>query len=213
MTQKERQERSKREILKAAREEFGVHGYGAVTMDAICSRHGISKGMMYHYYANKDALFLLCVGDTFQALRDAVEQAMPQIAEERDLVSSVKAFFMIRESFFQDHPEDKNIFEDAMLRPPGRLSEQIRALHQPLRELNRQFLLRIVAQLSLRPGIDAAEAAQYLESMADLSRLLLQKYAADGLIPDAHNLLKRTGELIDWILFGVARQDVAAPEP
>ena len=54
MTQKERQERSRRTILQAALGEFGAAGREAVTRDSICANHGISKGMMYHYYANKD---------------------------------------------------------------------------------------------------------------------------------------------------------------
>ena len=56
-------------IQQAAMEEFGTHNYSDVTIDNICSRHGISKGMMYHYYSNKDELFLLCVERTFQELR------------------------------------------------------------------------------------------------------------------------------------------------
>ena len=74
MTQKERQERSRREIFQAAMEEFGANDYGQVTMEAICTRHGISKGMMYHYYSNKDELFLLCVEDTMAALRAYLER-------------------------------------------------------------------------------------------------------------------------------------------
>ena len=58
MRQQERQERSRQLIAQAALEEFGSAGYDAVTMDGICAGHGISKGMMYHYYANKDELFL-----------------------------------------------------------------------------------------------------------------------------------------------------------
>ena len=58
MKQKERQERSRQEILLAAMAEFGTHNYEDVTMEGICTAHGISKGMMYHYYANKDAVFL-----------------------------------------------------------------------------------------------------------------------------------------------------------
>ena len=69
MTQKERQERSRKEIYQAALEEFGTYGYGKVNMERICGNHGISKGMMYHYYSNKDELFLLCVERTFQELR------------------------------------------------------------------------------------------------------------------------------------------------
>ena len=69
MTQKERQERSRKEIYQAALEEFGTYGYDKVNMERICGNHGISKGMMYHYYSNKDELFLLCVERTFQELR------------------------------------------------------------------------------------------------------------------------------------------------
>ena len=48
MTQKERQERSREEIYRAALEEFGTCGYDRVNMERICGNHGISKGMMYH---------------------------------------------------------------------------------------------------------------------------------------------------------------------
>ena len=50
MTQQERQARSRAKIFEAAMDEFGTQPFEDVTMDAICSRHAISKGMMYHYY-------------------------------------------------------------------------------------------------------------------------------------------------------------------
>lgn len=79
MTQKERQARSKNAIFLAAMEEFGSHDYDAVTMDSICMNHSISKGMMYHYYSNKDDLFLLCVRDLFEALTKQLESEMPAL--------------------------------------------------------------------------------------------------------------------------------------
>ena len=60
MTQAERQSQSRRKILEAAMDEFGARDFDAVTMEAICAGHGISKGMMYHYYTGKDELFLAC---------------------------------------------------------------------------------------------------------------------------------------------------------
>lgn len=74
MTQKERQERSRKEIYQAALEEFGTYGYDKVNMERICGNHGISKGMMYHYYSSKDELFLLCVQITFDTLKNYVEE-------------------------------------------------------------------------------------------------------------------------------------------
>ena len=64
MKQEERKEKSKEEIYQAALEEFGTYGYDNVSIEQICNRHGISKGMMYHYYSSKDQLFLLCVERT-----------------------------------------------------------------------------------------------------------------------------------------------------
>ena len=81
MTQQERQQRSREEIYQAALEEFGAHGYDGTTVEQICRRHGISKGMMYHYYAGKDELFLLCVERTFQALRDHLEREAERMAQ------------------------------------------------------------------------------------------------------------------------------------
>ena len=106
MTQKERQERSRKEIYQAALEEFGTYGYDKVNMERICGNHGISKGMMYHYYSNKDELFLLCVERTFQELRAHVERDMAHLSGE-DTAAAVKDFFMIRERFFQLHPQQK----------------------------------------------------------------------------------------------------------
>ena len=124
MTQKERQDRSREEIYRAALEEFGALGYERVNMERICGQHGISKGMMYHYYSNKDELFLLCVERTFADLKAHVERDMGELAGQ-DIVDAIKNFFMIREYYFQLHPRQKVIFEEAMLHPPKHLIEKI----------------------------------------------------------------------------------------
>ena len=44
-----------------ALEEFARQGYGASSVNAVCSAQGISKGIIYHYFKTKDALYLACV--------------------------------------------------------------------------------------------------------------------------------------------------------
>ena len=82
MTQKERQERSRQMIFQAALEEFGTSEPESVTMDEICAKHGISKGMLYHYYANKDALFLACVEKIFQELNAYLHQEAEGLTDQ-----------------------------------------------------------------------------------------------------------------------------------
>ena len=47
-------EQMRRRILDSALEVFGAEGYDGASMNAICTRAGISKGIIYHYFAGKD---------------------------------------------------------------------------------------------------------------------------------------------------------------
>ena len=188
MTQKERQERSRKEIYQAALEEFGTYGYDKVNMERICGNHGISKGMMYHYYSNKDELFLLCVERTFQELRAAV-----------------KDFFMIRERFFQLHPQQKLVFESAMLRPPKHLAAQIQALRAPMRRLNQEFIEGLIDKMPLRPDLKPEMVTRYLETIESLFQNMIVSYQGGHPAQDFHAMLETAGELLNMVLFGILR--------
>lgn len=213
MTQEERKRRSREEIYQVALEEFGTHGYEKVTMERICTGHGISKGMMYHYYANKDELFLLCVERTFEHLKTYLEQAVEREmagSGEVDPVKVIQRYFLLREEYFQRRPLERGIFEVALFRPPKHLMEQILALRAPVRAANVRFLLWLMERAQLRPGLTRERAVRYLEGMEAIFRAAADSWSCAGESPDLHTLLKRAGETADLILFGVFRQP---PEP
>lgn len=205
MTQKERQERSKKEILTAALEEFGSQDYDKVTMERICANHGISKGMMYHYYSNKDELFLLCVKDTFDELKAYVESVSAEFTQQNTF-DAVENYFTIREYFFEQYPQRKRIFETAILHPPKHLTEQIHILHEPMMKLNRQFIEKIVAQMPLREGLNADCVTRYLESMEPVLQSVICRYLGNNGSDDLYSMLESTREILDLLLFGVLRQ-------
>lgn len=205
MTQKERQERSKKEILQAAMEEFGSHNYADVTMEQICVNHGISKGMMYHYYANKDELFLLCVKEMFRQLEEQVAHDMAKLAQQ-PVMERVRNFLLIREYFFQLHPHLKLIFENALFRTPKHLADDIQQLRRPLAERNRQFFEQVILQLPLREGISAQEAMHYFEGMEYIFWELIIQYQPKEELLDLHAFSVTAGRLLDMILFGIVRQ-------
>ena len=205
MTQKERQDRSKEEICQAAMEEFGTLGYDKVTIERICGNHSISKGMMYHYYSNKDELFLLCVERTFADLKAHVERDMGEL-DGQAFLDTIKNFFMIREYYFQLHPKERMIFEEALLRPPKHLVEQIQELRGPIRELNRQFIRQLVKKMPLRPEVDSQMAARYLESVEYFFQSVMQSYQEGRAGADLHTMFETAGEILDMVLFGIMRQ-------
>ena len=205
MTQNERQERSKEEIYQAALEEFGTYGYDNVNMERICGNHGISKGMMYHYYSSKDELFLLCVKRTFQDLTECVERDMGAL-ECQDISDKIKNFFLIREYFFQLHPKQKLVFESAMLRPPKHLTEQIQALRAPIRHLNHEFIKSLVDKMPLRPDLDPDAIIRYLGSIEPFFPNIVANYQDGQTAKDFHAILESVGEVLNIVLFGMLRQ-------
>ncbi|WP_312261705.1 TetR/AcrR family transcriptional regulator [Candidatus Igneacidithiobacillus taiwanensis] len=63
-------------IIAAAEKLFADHGFDAVSMHAIATAAGISKANIYHYFSNKDALYLAVLQGASAALRARLQEAM-----------------------------------------------------------------------------------------------------------------------------------------
>jgi len=62
-------ERTKAEILQAARDEFCERGFNGARVDAIAARAKANKRLLYHYYGNKEALYEAVLLDAYQEIR------------------------------------------------------------------------------------------------------------------------------------------------
>lgn len=80
MKREEKNRQTRQRIMDSALQEFARQGYGASSVNAICSAEGISKGIIYHYFETKDDLYLACVEDCFQRLTEYLREAMPRAA-------------------------------------------------------------------------------------------------------------------------------------
>ncbi len=79
-----RQDRSEK-LLAVAVEVFGRNGYVGTKIDDIAAAAGVSKGLVYHYFPSKEALFTTLVEEaasgTARLFQEALEQ--PGSAAER----------------------------------------------------------------------------------------------------------------------------------
>ena len=68
MTQDERSERSRQQILDSALKLFSQRGYGATSVRDIAEAAGLSKGNVYHHFPDKEAIFRALLERYFQAM-------------------------------------------------------------------------------------------------------------------------------------------------
>lgn len=119
MKQEEKNRKSREHILEYAFGEFSEQGYQGASVNAICTAGKISKGLLYHYYADKDALYLACVEKCYQELTAALSAALKAETVTPD------QYFDTRLDFFAQHPEHQRLFCDTVVNPPRHLRREL----------------------------------------------------------------------------------------
>lgn len=144
---------TQRNILDAALVEFAAHGLAGARVDEIAERSGANKRMIYEYFGNKEALWLIVLEHAYERMR----------AEERTIdvarMSPVEGMRYLMEFNFRfcaRNPEfialltAENLNKASYLRD----SEKIQQLYSPLLAVIRDLLERGQREGVFRKGID-----------------------------------------------------------
>ncbi len=149
-------ERSRRAILKAATDEFVTHGYSGASVNEIAAQASINKRMLYHYFGNKEGLFLAVLEATYARIRTAertleLDHLAPQAAIEKLVHFSYDYFF--------DHPDFltllniENMYQAQHLKKSSKVQE----MHSPLVKQIQDVLKRGQAEGLWRHDVDPVE--------------------------------------------------------
>lgn len=160
---------SRQRILDAALEVFSRKGYEGAALNTICSEKGISKGIIYHYFSGKDALYLLCVEQCFDSFTACLQQAVESFhgsAQEK-----LRDYFDARLRFFADNPLYLGIFADAVFNTPAVLSEEIARRRQGFDQLNLSVLTGLMRSQPMRSGLSPEAVAEDFRAYMDYFNL------------------------------------------
>jgi AcrR family transcriptional regulator len=78
---------TRRALLKAARQVFTARGFQGASLDAVAQRARVTKGALYHHFADKQALFDAVVAGLQAEMTEAVDR---QVAGEADRWARLK---------------------------------------------------------------------------------------------------------------------------
>ena len=178
MRREEKNALPRQRILEAALEEFSQKGYEAASLNNVCAEKGISKGIIYHHFKDKDALFLLCVEDCFtqvSAYLQETAEALSGTAQEK-----LAAYFDARLRFFALHPVYLGIFAEAAFNPPAALAEEIARRRQAFDRLNADVLTGVLGKASLRAGLSAETVVEDFRMYMDYFNLRFRSAFRSG---------------------------------
>lgn len=153
-TQEERRDATRRALIGAARRQFAESGYAATNTPAIAAEAGVTRGALYHHFADKQALFEAVVEAEHALLALAINAA----AEAEDEPGPVRALIEGGDAYL------------AAMQDPGR--RRILLIDAPA-VMAREKLEDINARFGLKTLVEGVEAAVSAGAIRDLPVLPL----------------------------------------
>ena len=178
-------QRARARILRAAVREFADKGLGGARVDRIAARARANKRMLYHYFGNKEDLFLASLESVYEDIRAHERtlrlQDQAPLDAMRRLITFTWDYFVANPHFIR-MLNTENLHRARFLRR----SRRIQAMHSPLVALIAGILQRGTEQGIMRPGVDpmqlyisiAALAYFYLSNVHTLSTIFSRNFAA-----------------------------------
>ncbi len=100
-------EKQQEDLLSAATSEFGENGLSGAVVSKISKRAGVSVGVIYKYYKDKEALFDACLKRSLTVLQQTVEDS---ISESENLDDVIGKLIRALQNFSRKEPDSIRMY-------------------------------------------------------------------------------------------------------
>ena len=152
-------------ILTAALHEFATHGYEAASTNAIATRAKVAKGLVFHYFEDKDQLFIKVFDVEVRRFTERVFAFADPLPS--DLFERLLQLTTHKLQIGQQHPHMVDFLLVALTETPPRVRAQ---LMKRQAALTMTFWPRFVEGIDgsrLRKGLKIADAIETLTVLSD----------------------------------------------
>uniref|UniRef100_UPI003C797673 TetR/AcrR family transcriptional regulator n=1 Tax=Mameliella sp. TaxID=1924940 RepID=UPI003C797673 len=143
-------------ILAAAKKEFAKNGLGGARIDEIAERAKANKRMIYHYFGNKEDLFLIVLEEAYLDIRAAERKLRLEDLSAREALEKLVRFTW---EYYLKNPEFITLVNSENLHKARHLkkSERVGPAQRRFVDMVEELLDRGVAEGVFRPGIDPVQ--------------------------------------------------------
>ena len=201
MKRAEKNAETKHRIIKSALKEFSEKSYREASLNTICIEGEVSKGIIYHYYQDKEELYLACVKECFSSLKEYLDQKV-KITDD-SLEKNMNNYFKVRLHFFNENPIYFGIYCSAVLNPPDELEKKLNKAMKEFHEQTIKILSALLKKTKLRKGITNDEVIETFSKYQDWVNTRAQKNKKVSL--REHEL--KTQRTLKILLYGVVESE------
>ncbi len=201
MKRAEKNAETKHRIIESALKEFSEKSYREASLNTICIEGEVSKGIIYHYYQDKEELYLACVKECFSSLKEYLDQKV-KITDD-SLERNLNNYFKVRLHFFNENPIYFGIYCSAVLNPPDELEKKLNKAMKEFHEQTIKILSALLKKTKLRKGITNDEVIETFSEYQDWVNTRAQKNKKVSL--REHEL--KTQRTLKILLYGVVESE------
>ena len=195
---------SRAALLSAARVEFAQKGLAGARVDEIAGRAGVNKQLVYHYFGDKDALYLAVLEMLYEEIRSHESRLnLAGLDPEEGMRKLIEYSF----DHLGAHPDfaallnDENRWQASHVQTSAKLPE----MHSPLVKMIDEMLRRGVEKGVFRVGVDpmqlyisiAALGYFYFSNCGTLSAIFRKSLSSPRAVRE------RRRHVVDLVLHGL----------
>ncbi|VAZ90594.1 TetR/AcrR family transcriptional regulator [Mycobacterium pseudokansasii] len=168
-------------LLRAAAEQFSLHGIESANVNEISLAAGFAKGTVYNYFPSKEALFLAVVEEAYR-LTERSAEPLPNAPTATRLQNLLAADV----EWVRDHEPFACVLARETLNPDPRLYPQIVKAAAPLIDRVIVILQDGVERGEVRADMPVERLALVFLGLGELT--LVQHWGSGGYWPQLHEI-------------------------
>ncbi len=161
-------------ILESAVALFNLHGYAGTSISDIAKQAQLSKGLLYHYFKDKDELYLYCAQMCIEEYMGYLEEHLQNPIDTPDAITTnVK----VRVEFFEAYPQYRALFDFILSKKPEHLASELTAIRQTLIQHNVQRLKTLAVGMEFGKGVSEEDLIAFIAILQNNAAHLMQAHS------------------------------------
>ncbi|WP_088548025.1 TetR/AcrR family transcriptional regulator [Paenibacillus aquistagni] len=184
-------------IINAAMKEFSDHGYAQASTNEMVKQAGISKGLLFHYFQNKQGLYLFLYDYAMQKMLAEMEASMDWA--ERDLFMMYRRIVEVKFRLCRVYPDMFNFLKVANTADTNEATPELQRRNEQLISKWYERMYRNVDYSLFKEGVDVQRVIHVLRwtmegysytQLEHMKKLSLEELDLDAMMAEIDQYLE-----------------------